>query len=134
MINSSLLICASGVLLDKNTNKISIFEIIDNLKTEGFPLLFPTFDIVFILQRGKDDESKFETNLTIRHNENVLIETKAGVDFKNSYSTRVIIKINGLAVPSPGTITIETRLREKILDTYSFLTEKATGPKATNIS
>jgi len=57
MIASKLTFCAEGVIRDVTTNKISAFNIFEDISSMSFPLLISKFCVLNALVRDKKSRS-----------------------------------------------------------------------------
>ncbi|MDM8550439.1 hypothetical protein QUF72_10190 [Desulfobacterales bacterium HSG2] len=102
MISSVLMLCGEGVIRDCETNHVSVFNILEQISSQTFPMLISKIAVLNIL--SKDDEDMDETTLFLRFacNKNELMKLPIRVKFGGKERTRSIYQIDGLVIPEPG--------------------------------
>lgn len=98
-------LCAAGVSVDRFSNRLSIFNVLEQLSAPGFPIWVPELAFVVVLRRDDNDESRFQTQGQVQMGDNLIAETAVTVDFEGGNTTRQILNFQGLPVPSPGDLT-----------------------------
>jgi len=105
-----LAVCAAGVSVDRFSNRLSIFNVLEQLPAPGFPIWVPELTFVVVLRREDPEESRFQTQGQVQMGDNVIAETAVTVDFEGGNTTRQILNFQGLPVPSPGDLTFRLLL------------------------
>src|SRR5215216_1444185 len=98
MIRSTLAVCAESIVRDSETNNISVFNIIEELRAPGFPIVFPKLSTLFVLERDKEDPSHVEGTVIIRLDEKELAQAAINGDFENTLRTRIILTAQGVVI------------------------------------
>lgn len=102
MIFVKLAIAAESIVRDAETNTVSIFKVLEEIATPGFPLVIPTMMVVFVLERDSDDADPQNPALVIWSGGEETSRTSISVQFKGKPRTRAFVRLNGLTVPGPG--------------------------------
>ncbi len=105
MIKPKLAVCAESVVRDAETNAVSVFNILEEIGASMFPVTVPKLSTLFLLERGVDDPEVLECAMTLSLGENELGSFVGPVDFQGERLTRLIIVIQGVVLPEPGTLT-----------------------------
>jgi len=121
MITSKLLICAQGVIRNAEDNTISIFSIIESIQGAGFPLFMPKMDVLAFFERSTGDPPQHEVLFRLSIGVTELVATHVAIDFQDKLLNRSTLHIQGLAIPNPGTLKVETILNGTTLGTYEVL-------------
>ena len=120
MLKLKSLIVAEKVIIEKDTNKVTIVDVIENLKSPSYPLFFPNFSCLLYFENDKDNADQNKYKFTLKNNDKLLIDTDVNIDFQGKLTTRSLVNINGLAIPAPGVVTIEISSEGQHIDSYSF--------------
>ena len=102
MISSILMLCAEGVVRDAETNNVSVFNILEQISSQTFPMLVQKVAVLNILSKDNEDKDEFELFLRFVCNQDELMKKPFRVMFGNKQRTRSVFQINGLVIPEPG--------------------------------
>jgi hypothetical protein len=108
-----LALCAAGVSIDRFSNRLSIFNVLEQLSSSGFPVWVPELTFVVVLRKENDEAQRFQTRSQVQLGENVIAETGVVVDFEGGNTSRQIVSFQGLPVPSPGDLTFRLLLPDR---------------------
>ncbi|MBC8205036.1 hypothetical protein ISS30_09610 [bacterium] len=131
MTRLKLLLCAEGVIRDAEINTISIYNIIEELNSPGFPLFLQKMYIFSLLERDPKDPSEIECKIKLINNENQLQEIDIKADFKDKKRHRFILRIDGLVLQSPGNLIAIVEKECEELGRYTIELKYTSEPKAT---
>lgn len=129
MLSSKAMICARGIVIDSKTNNVSIFNILEQLNSEGFPLIIPEFSVFNFLERTSDDPSEYDLEVVITNNDVELLRGPLKVNFEDKFKNRAVISIGGLAVPNPGILRTSLLYKGQELGSWDIVVEKIRGPE-----
>lgn len=132
MIKPLIILCSDAVVIDKDSNNASIFNILENLNSSGFPLFLQKFDFFVLLQRTDADPQRINLNLKIYNNETMLLDHRMNVDFQQKLKNRVTIHINGIAIPNPGILKAVLFYNDAELGSYDIAVSQIGSPTARN--
>jgi hypothetical protein len=118
--------CGEGVVLDRETGMVSIFNIIERFQWESFPAFFPKIQIVNYLQRQKGDPKRFQATLKVVINRKELFVTNIDGNFEKKMRCRLIATIGGLAIPEPGVLKFFIHINKKQVAKYEIEVAKTT--------
>jgi hypothetical protein len=107
MIKCQLALLAKGVIRDADTNAISIYHIIEEVKAASFPVFFPEVAFFAYLVREDGDPSVLELQGRISVDDAVIVDAPMKADFQGLRGNRQIFRIGGLPVPKPGMLVAE---------------------------
>jgi Family of unknown function (DUF6941) len=130
-ISVELMTAAHGSAIDRDTNSISIFEIIDELNAPSFPLLVQKMVIVVIFRREKVSEAEsVESKIRIVMEEDLLFESDFTFNFNvNSRRNRTRLALDGFVIPKPGIVRFEILLEGKELGSHRMWANVVDGPR-----
>lgn len=95
-------LCSESAVTDAASNKISAFNIIDQLTLAQFPALIPRITLIFGLEREGGDPEQFDGILTFSHNTTEVARWPISINFGEHPRARLLTIINGLVIPTPG--------------------------------
>jgi len=95
-------ICAETIVTDITSNKLSIFNVIDEIALLQFPVAVPRISVLFGVQRENEDPEQVDGLLTFSRDEVELSRWPANINFGELPRSRLIYVINGLVIPGPG--------------------------------
>lgn len=127
---SKIVICAEGIIRDAQTNTISVFNMLEDVSAPGFPLFIQKFNAFFLLERTNDEPQQINCIFRIENNGNSLMEMPVRSDFQNKLKNRLIININGLAIPNPGILRATLFHNERVLGNYEVAVNRIGNPQA----
>lgn len=129
MITLKLLLCAQGVVRDADQGGISIFNILDSVQAAGFPFFIQHVDVFALFERYTEDPAQQEIRFRLAIGDTELLASVLAIDFDDKLRNRSTLHIQGLVVPTPGTLTVSANLGENTLGTYDVLIQQITPPR-----
>ena len=105
-MKSVYMLCAEGVVVDRRTNNVSIFNIMEEINSVGFPLLINKLYAVSLINREANDEDTTEAHFEFKLDDKVLLNANTSINFQNRQKTRAVLEVSGLVIPVPGTLKI----------------------------
>lgn len=131
-MKSIFMLAAKGVSIDKYTNMATIYNIIENLLSDSFPIFFPEIYVFVLLERKEDEERNINCVLKIYNNGKEINSIEVNPQFKTSNRNRTVIKVNGITILSPGKLIFKFIYNNRTLGHYNILLTK-TGRTDSNI-
>lgn len=113
-------ICAESVSMDRFTDRLSIFNVLDRISAMGFPLWLPQVALIFVLERERaSDPIQTHAKLQAILNGTPIAETEAFIHFQDGKEARTILNFN-LGIPSPGKLIFKLIFPNQELDIYDL--------------
>lgn len=128
MIKDILFIISEGASIDRATNQLSVFNILEDLSSPAFPLMIQKIVATIFLERNNEDETDFNANLVIKNNEQEILSFPIPIKFSDKLKIRSIVTIGGLTVPSPGELCFNFNIASKTSLEYKIDVNKTTKP------
>jgi len=122
------LVCESAVI-DRNTNNLSIFNILEEISAQGFPLIIPKLFVVYVLERKESEDASPEFNLRIIQEKKYLFDKTFTVNFQDKMRTRQLIELQGFTLTKSGHLTFRLNFRGKKFAEYSLIINALPGPR-----
>jgi hypothetical protein len=110
---------ADGAVVDQQSNRISIFNLLEELSAPGFPAMHTQMAIIAILDRTQDEPSEPQMSIRIVINQTELITTPIVPSFGEFTRARLVANLSGLAIPEPGMLRCELRLNDDVISTWN---------------
>ena len=133
-MNVLLHICTDFASVDLYSNKLSLFNIIEELNAASFPVFLQQFTIVTMLERTEDEPDSvigsFKVTFDSRNKE--LFETSIEFKFQQHLRTRNISNFSGLLLPAPGRLSIELYLDGNIASSWPIHVNQIGQPEITS--
>lgn len=107
MIKTQYAICASRIIRDSDSNRISAIDILDDGDFSSFPITFSRIELVWTLSRDKEDPEVPDAGVTLSVNGRSIFQTPLNVNFQGSHATRAVLRVGGIAVDQPGLFKVE---------------------------
>lgn len=114
-----LVACAESALVDQQTNKLSLFGILEELSGAGFPGFIPSAAFVIVLEREPKEPSTFDLVLTIDIGGNKIFETPIKMQFQGLLRSRAVASMQAVPILGPGIMTFSARHGRKVLGSWS---------------
>lgn len=108
MIKCQFALLARGVIRDHETNAISIYNVIEQFQFPSFPVFFP--EVMYYAALIRDpaiDPAEFESIIRFKIDGATVLQSEMKSNFQDKIGNRLILRIGGLPIPNPGTLTIE---------------------------
>ena len=100
----SLFVVSESSSVDRETNVLSIFNIVDHIDPVSLPLSIPGLVLTIVLIREEGEPETIDGRISIANNEDTIVTLPSKVDFAGKRRTRLSARINGVPVRSPGTL------------------------------
>lgn len=97
-------VCASAALVDRFSNQLSIFNVLEQIAAPGFPIWIPQITFIVTLQREIQEPPRFQTRVQVLLGETLIAENAVAIDFENNLTARTIMTFQGLPINGPGEI------------------------------
>jgi hypothetical protein len=112
--------CAQSATVDRTTNRVSLFNVIDHYPTPVFPIVLPTIAFVAVIERddGEDDASG-TTEICVP--DAAPFTHPVSIVFTGSRLSRVILNVQGIPMQREGLIRFRLILADGSFGEASFL-------------
>jgi hypothetical protein len=97
---------AEVVVRDGESNSLTLVNLIEEVRPQGFPILVPRLTIVVVLERSVGDPQDTNGRLVVTVGDAELVTVPMNVSFQERPRLRVITNFAGFVIPSPGTLRI----------------------------
>jgi len=102
MPSVKLFACARGVSVDRFTDALSLFEVVDEIKLPAFPSLYPKLSLVLSAERQPGDPDVIHANLRVAVDDKLQGQQPIDLTFGQNKLTRNIVEFPAIILPAPG--------------------------------
>lgn len=118
-------LCAQLVSIDRDSNNISLFNVLEEASSPGFPLLIPHVRAVLALERPEKGDEAVNLTLHITQGDRTLETVALEGAFRSSKRLRLLLQMHGLVIEVPGAVKFSVRKNNgEELTSYSFDVER----------
>ncbi len=115
-MKSTMSILCSEVIRNAENNRISIYNIIEEIYAKSYPITVPQIGFLVILEREKGDRTNFHLRLKVFNNDEILFEEL----FESKFETptprvRNIIHLTGVKIEDEGHLRFELSYGRNVL-------------------
>lgn len=127
------LACSESAAIDQLSNRMSIFNFIEDLHTTSFPLAFPNFTVSFITLRNQKEPETANPILSVflEGATAPIFESPLTVNFQGKRRSRTIINLRGLVLERPGVLKVQLREKNKVIAEWSISATQSTQAELT---
>jgi hypothetical protein len=126
-----LMLVAEGVVIDNESNLLSVFNVLEEITPFGFPFLIQRLATVTTTEKDPEDAS-IPPNCSVQFllDQDVLLDTPANINFQDRPRNRFKLTVGGLVIPRPGRLTVRLVVAGAILQSYAITIRPAVNPPA----
>ena len=129
-MKSLIILASKGISIDKFNNNATIYNIIERISSDSFPIFFPEMYFFILLEKKEDEERSINCILKIYNNKKEIKSVEVKPKFENSNHNRTVINISGLTIFSPGKLLFKFIYDGRTLGIYSILLIKTSAIKS----
>lgn len=123
MIKLIYMLCAENVIVDTDTNNVSIINVLEEMIPSGLPFVIPHLVLVIQLERDKDDLAEVSTTLKLAVNNEKIAEYPLQIDFLDKKRSRAIVRINNIVIQTNGILAWTLIYETQILSEYKIIVD-----------
>lgn len=112
--------CAEHVIVDAESNRLSIVNMFEVIEAASFPLLLTNFTFVLVTERGKDEPSEQAFDLKFFLDDDLMKDGPLLIDYEETIINRSVIALRGLIIPHPGRFFAKVFEGENEVACWSF--------------
>jgi hypothetical protein len=111
MIIPKLLLVADTVITDRESNNVSVINILEEITPIGLPLLIPKVSVLSIFDREETDPEEFASTFRLTMGDMNIFTQEIPANFNGMLKFRQSLIIGGLFINRPGIIDKTTDKR-----------------------
>lgn len=111
-MNVQFSICAQSISIDQLTNRVSIFNVLEQIVVPAFPVIVPELVLFALIQREDEPvDLDFACSMRITANRNLVAQVNGAVRFAVGPTSRLVFNFAGLPVQAPGEIVFDLEIQ-----------------------
>ena len=122
---------ADGAVIDQQTNRLSIFNVLEEMSAPGFPAMHSQLSIIAVLQKGPNEKEDPKLNIRISLDRSELVDFPITLSFEGVERSRFVGSIAGLLLPSAGTLKFDLRHRSRSISSWRVPVREVQTPAQT---
>ena len=104
MIRVKACFVAEGVIIDRDTNQISAFGLLDNLQSDTYPKSVQKLAFFCLWTRTSGDPERVTCKFSVTQNQRDIARQDIDIDFQGHLYNRCNIRLERFALNEPGTV------------------------------
>jgi hypothetical protein len=96
--------CAQSSAVDSQTGRLSLFHLLEQVQATSFPTAL-SLTLVGMFVRGAGEPEDQSIRLKVELDESAIFDSSVNFSFQGKQRSRVLMALNGLAIPSAGTLS-----------------------------
>ena len=113
--------CAAGSSVDHKTNELSLFQVLDEIGAQAFPIRLPSLSVAALFERAADEAPAQGYVMTVSLDAALIASFALQVDFAGARRNRSVNTVKGLAIPAPGLVAVRLAQKSEVLAEWSFV-------------
>jgi hypothetical protein len=101
-----LFACTESAVIDSRTNRLSLFNIVEEIHAKNFPCVMSGLALVLVLLRSPLEPAEASVTVQSSQGGRRLSCFPLSVNFQQHLRTRVVADLNGLTAEEPGTVAL----------------------------
>ena len=124
----TFLVCEVA-FIDSRTNNLSLINVLDEIGSQGLPVVIPKLFTVAVIEREKKEKATPEFILRITQGKKKLVDQRVKVDFQGKKRVRQLIEFHGFAIHEPGDLQFRLNYQGKKFAEYCLSFNVNAGPR-----
>jgi len=104
MIRAKVCFVAEGVSIDRETNLVSAFGLLETLHPDSYPLFLQRISFLCVWEREGTDPQRCRGEFSITLDGQDISRQSIDIDFLHHLRNKTTIRLNGFVVSQPGNI------------------------------
>ena len=121
----TIALCSEGASVDHATNQLTIFNVIEEIVSQTFPIAIPKFTLIFLVERDGDARDEVGAALVLRVNGEEMARQPFNFQFQEKKRMRLILTLGGVVIPAPGQLESCLFLGDELISSWKIDVTKA---------
>jgi hypothetical protein len=127
--------CSEGLSIDRRSNGVSAYNILEQIHAVGFPLAIQRIFFFCLISRGsKKEKEKYNFDFKVSLDEKILFKQKIPINFNKKLRNRIILEMGGLNIPKAGMLSFKLFHKNKKIINYTIAVKAIDKPEAKRIN
>jgi uncharacterized protein DUF6941 len=124
---------AQSAVVDIATNRLSIFNIWDEIITPSIPAFVPSVTLAAVLKREENEPNEIEIQIVVTLNGHSVAQLPTGASFQEKLKTRLIVNMQGMVFTEQGVCEIAIRYGDASLAVWRILVNLIAQPQVQTV-
>ena len=98
-------LCAQTASVDRSSNRLSIFNVIDHFPASSLPIVIPAITFVSIIESDKNESTNVKGILEIGSSKGLIARIELPITFVNGRLARIVVNLQGIPIREAGPVT-----------------------------
>ncbi len=125
MIRAKACFVAEGVAVDRDTNQVSVWGLVERLDASGYPVGIPKVTFVCLWERTLADPAYSTADFLVAVDGRQLVRQQVAVDFGAGLAHRSTIRVEGLTLEHPGNVVFGLAIPGHVAAEWSVIAAAA---------
>ena len=113
--------CAASSSVDHKTNELSLFQVMDEIGADAFPIRLPSLCVAALFEREADEAPAQSYVMTVSLDAALIASFALQVDFAGARRNRSVNTVKGLAIPAAGLVAVRLSRKDTVLAEWTFV-------------
>jgi hypothetical protein len=127
-------LCAQSASVDRSSNRLSIFNVLDQFPTSTLPIVIPAITFVSVIDSDKEESSNVKGVLEVIANNSSLVKIDIPINFANGRLARVIVNFSGIPIRESGPVVFRLTIPEGVTAETAFQVTNLAQPQAIQVA
>jgi len=127
MVRCKVCLVAEAVIRDAESSAVSVYNILEGITSQGFPLFLQRLAFLTIWEREPEDTAHYRTDFSLTLDDERLLGDSGSIEFQKALRNRSIMTVQGLVVPRPGALVFSMKVEDGPEATYTVSIEGTEG-------
>jgi hypothetical protein len=110
--------CADHCIIDQRSNRISLFNLVEDFNAVSFPAVQLAFTVLVIATRMPNEPAHQTGDLTISIGPQQILNVPVEFNFQTLNRTRIVTEFQGLPLSNPGTLEVVVRVAGQVFGSW----------------
>lgn len=127
-------LCAQTASIDRATNRLSIFNVIDQFPATTLPVVIPALTFVSVIVSDKNESTNVKGTLTVTTNKQFLGGFDVPIAFTDGRLARVVLNFQGVPIQEAGPVTFRLTIPNAVTAETTFQVVNISQAEALQVS
>ena len=105
-MKAKLFTCARGVSIDRHSNNLSIFEVVEDVAPAAYPAMLAKFNVVLVVEKDVGDPDQCTLILDVKQSNQAAFSHPIEIDFDGKRRSRSVVEFPAIPLMNPGTLSL----------------------------
>jgi hypothetical protein len=120
-MKASITIACDTAIIDGRNNRISLLNVLDEVHSTTFPFVIGTQTVLCLTIKEPSDPETYDLDFRATIDGEEVLKFPVKGSFSGKSRNRVLVEMQGVAIPKPGTLVYSFRFQGKELGTWAMV-------------